>query len=248
MRTASPNNYLRLGVNIDHVATLRNARGVSYPDPIYAAKIAESAGADGITVHLREDRRHIKDEDLFALKALTILPINLEMAAIPAMLDIALQVRPHAVCIVPEKRAEITTEGGLNVLAHKSLLQKMIAPLHLANILVSLFVDPAREQIKCAADLGVDIIELHTGKYCNLDGEAQMLELEKIAQAAEYGDSLGLEIHAGHGLNLSNVENIAAIKLIKELNIGHALISDALFVGLDQAIKNMHKLMQAARI
>ncbi len=241
------NHPIRLGVNIDHVATIRNARGGMHPDLIKAALLAAEAGADGITAHLREDRRHIRDNDILQLMKESKLPLNLEMAATKEMLAIALKTKPNAVCIVPEKRQEVTTEGGLNVLSNKKLLQNYARQLKDAGIRVSLFIDPMKEQIEAAREVGADIVELHTGKYCEEVNIAQAKELKKIHDAAIYATSLGLECHAGHGLTFDTVSSIAHIPEIVELNIGHFLVGEAVFMGLADAIRKMKKLMQAAR-
>ncbi len=230
-------------MNIDHVATLRNARGGVHPCPVQAALLAESAGANGITAHLREDRRHIRDADVENLLASISLPLNLEMAATEEMLGIALQMRPHAVCIVPEKRQEITTEGGLDVVAMQSHLTPMIAALSEAGIRVSLFIAPDLQQIEAARFCGAAVVELHTGRYA--DGIVG--ELAKLQHAATYAATLGLEVHAGHGLNYQNVQPVAAIPEIMELNIGHFLMGEALFAGLPNAIREMRRLMDEAR-
>ncbi|MDM7255132.1 MAG: pyridoxine 5'-phosphate synthase [Paracoccus sp. (in: a-proteobacteria)] len=242
---------LRLGVNIDHVATIRNARGSSWPDPLRAARVAESAGADGITAHLREDRRHIDDADIDALRAGLTLPLNLEMAATPEMQAIALRHRPHAVCIVPEKREERTTEGGLDVAAQQDMLADFIRPLREAGCRVSLFIGHEPEQIEAAARIGAAVVELHTGASCNLDTEGRLAErdreLEALRRGARLAHQLGLEVHAGHGLTYDTVGPIAAIPEIAELNIGHFLISESVFVGLAEAIARMRQRMVAAR-
>jgi pyridoxine 5-phosphate synthase len=238
---------LRLGVNIDHVATLRNARGGAHPDPLRAALIAAEAGAEGITAHLREDRRHIRDEDIVRLKAEIALPLNLEMAATEEMQSIALRVKPHACCIVPEKREERTTEGGLEVVRHFDALRDTAARLKEAGIRVSLFINPAADQIEAAARAGADIVELHTGKYCDEAGAARKEELKAIREAAKHATTLGLECHAGHGLTFDTVGPVAAIPEIVELNIGHFLIGEAVFMGLRESIRHMKKLMQEAR-
>ena len=242
---------LRLGVNIDHVATLRNARGGAYPDPVEAACLAESAGADGITAHLREDRRHIMDADIKRMTHMLSTPLNLEMAATDEMQKIALLHRPHAVCIVPEKREERTTEGGLNILAEKNRIGDFIAPLTAMGARVSLFIAPEREQVEAAADIGAAVVELHTGSYadfcCAGNQAGRDNEYQKLTEMARYGESLGLEIHAGHGLNYDNVALIAAIKEVRELNIGHFLISQAVFMGLRSAIHEMRRLIVQAR-
>lgn len=238
---------LRLGVNIDHVATLRNARGHEHPDPLRAARLAAEAGADGITAHLREDRRHISDHDIARLSSAAVLPLNLEMAATSEMLGIALRCRPHAVCIVPERRAELTTEGGLDVVRGGEFLAQMVAVLSDAGVRVSLFVDPEPAQITVAKRIGAPVIELHTGSYCNARDTARARELERLAAAAAFADALGLECHAGHGLGFDTVGPVAAIKTIVELNIGHFLIGEAIFMGLANAIGRMRMLMDAAR-
>ena len=238
---------LRLGVNIDHVATIRNARGGRHPDPIRAAIMAAAAGADGITAHLREDRRHISDNDIDRLMAEIDLPLNLEMAATEEMLGIALRHKPHACCIVPEKREERTTEGGLDAAAQHNHLAPIIAKLGDAGIRVSLFIEPARVQLAVAKALGAPVVELHTGRYCELEGAAREVELQRLKAAAAYAAELGLECHAGHGLNFETVDAVAAIPGIMELNIGHFLIGEAIFGGLDGAIRRMRSLMDAAR-
>jgi pyridoxine 5-phosphate synthase len=238
---------LRLGVNIDHVATVRNARGGAFPDPARAARLVSRAGADGITIHLREDRRHIRDADLPAIKAATSLPINLEMAATDEMVAIAVDYRPHSVCLVPEKRAEITTEGGLDVCRHQDTLAACVAELHAANILVSLFIEADPAQIKAAKAIAADIVELHTGAYCTHTGAARQQELQRIQRAATLAASLGLVVDAGHGLCFDTVHDIAAIPEITTLNIGHFLIGEAIFVGLDAAVAEMRQRMYSAR-
>ncbi|MEI6486133.1 MAG: pyridoxine 5'-phosphate synthase [Sphingomonadales bacterium] len=240
--------HLRLGVNIDHVATIRNARGGFHPCPKRAAEIAAAAGADGITVHLREDRRHITDSDLEALCGSISLPINLEMAATDEMLRIALAHKPHAACIVPERRAERTTEGGLDAAGQHNSLQPIVARLRDAGIRVSLFIAPDQRQLDAAAMLGAPVVELHTGPYAHAfdDGDAAA-ELERLARATDYGTSLGLEVHAGHGLTYDNVGPVAALPQLAELNIGHFLVGEAVFVGLDAAIRRMRAEMDKAR-
>lgn len=238
---------LRLGVNIDHVATVRNARGAGYPDPVRAALVAAQAGADGITAHLREDRRHITDADIARLSAELAIPLNLEMAATDEMLGIALRHRPHAACIVPEKREERTTEGGLDAAGYFDHLAPMVSALLAANIRVSLFIEPDMRQIDAVLRLGAPVIELHTGRYAELEGSAQAEELRRLTEAAALGARNGLEIHAGHGLTTANVAPIAAIAHVRELNIGHAIIADAIFMGLDQAVLAMRAAMDAAR-
>lgn len=242
---------LRLGVNIDHVATIRNARGGKHPDPVRAAEQAALAGADGITAHLREDRRHIGDADIERLAQEIGLPLNLEMAATDEMLDIALRHKPNACCIVPEKRQEVTTEGGLDVVGGRDALAKIINPIKAAGIRVSLFIDADAAQIETSAVLGADIIELHTGTYCHAhhDGDKAAFEneLAKLKSAAILADGLGLEVHAGHGLCFETVSPIAAMTEVVELNIGHFLIGEAIFTGLDGAIGEMRRLMLEAR-
>ncbi|MDT1064428.1 pyridoxine 5'-phosphate synthase [Paracoccus sp. CPCC 101403] len=242
---------LRLGVNIDHVATIRNARGTPWPDPVRAAELAEAAGADGITAHLREDRRHISDADIDNLMAQLRLPLNLEMAATPEMQAIALRHRPHAVCIVPEKREERTTEGGLDVAGNEAQLAGFIAPLRNAGCRVSLFIGHEPAQIEAAARIGATVVELHTGAYCDFDTEGRVAErdaeLAALRKGAALAASLGLEVHAGHGLTFDTVGPIAAIPEFKELNIGHFLIAESVFIGLDQAIREMRRRMDAAR-
>ncbi len=242
---------LRLGVNIDHVATLRNARGTAYPDPMRAAEVAEAAGADGITAHLREDRRHISDEDIDRLMEGLTLPLNLEMAATDEMQAIALRHKPHAVCIVPEKRQEVTTEGGLEVARVENRLAHFIGPLSEAGIRVSLFIGHEPEQIEAAARIGAAVVELHTGAYCDFhyagEFDKRDAELERLREGARLAHSLGLEVHAGHGLTYETVSPIAAMPEVMELNIGHYLIGEALFMGLDGAIREMRRLMDEAR-
>ncbi len=244
-------NRLRLGVNIDHVATIRNARGGRHPDPVRAAKLAAAAGADGITAHLREDRRHISDEDIDRLVREIDLPLNLEMAATDEMAAIALAHRPHAACLVPEKREERTTEGGIDAAGRLERLKPLVRMLRDIGIRVSLFVEPDRRQLDAALSLGAPVVELHTGAYCEAHarGEAKECErlLELIRQAARYGDERGLEIHAGHGLGFDTVGPVAAIPEIRELNIGHFLVGEAIFSGLDAAIRRMRALMDEAR-
>ncbi|HKY19078.1 MAG TPA: pyridoxine 5'-phosphate synthase [Rhizomicrobium sp.] len=238
---------LRLGVNIDHVATVRNARGGDNPDPVRAAILAASAGADGITAHLREDRRHISDGDIERLtKALTI-PLNLEIAATDEMAAIALKARPHAACIVPEKREERTTEGGIDAAGQHNRLKPIVAALGAARIRVSMFIEPDRRQLEASQSLGAPVVELHTGAYAHASAAERAALLAKIREAAAYGDSIGLEIHAGHGLTYDNVTPIAAIPQIRELNIGHFLMGEAMFVGLETSIRKMRALMDEAR-
>lgn len=238
---------LRLGVNIDHVATIRNARGGAHPDPVRAAKLAAAAGADGITAHLREDRRHISDADIAALAREIALPLNLEMAATETMLAIALHHRPHAACLVPERRQELTTEGGLDVAGAHDRLAPFVARLAQAEIRTSLFIDPDEKQVRVARTIGAPVVELHTGAYCDAAGIARTRELERLRRAAALADELGLECHAGHGLSFETVGAVAAIPTIVELNIGHFLIGEAIFGGLDSAIKRMRALMDQAR-
>lgn len=238
---------LRLGVNIDHVATVRNARGGDNPDPVRAALIAAEAGADGITAHLREDRRHITDGDIDRLTDALAIPLNLEMAATEEMLAIALRHRPHAACIVPERREERTTEGGLDAAGQIDRLAPMCAALTEAGIRVSLFIEPAARQIEAAVRLRVPVVELHTGAYAHLAGEAQATELRRIADAAALAAKNGIEPHAGHGLTFDNVVPIAAIPQLAELNIGHFLVGEAIFIGLAASVTRMRGLMDAAR-
>jgi pyridoxine 5-phosphate synthase len=241
-------NHLRLGVNIDHVATIRNARGGLHPCPLRAAEVAAAAGADGITIHLREDRRHITDDDLIRLSGAISLPINLEMAATDEMLAIALAHKPHAACIVPERRAERTTEGGLDAAGQHNTLQPIVARLQDAGIRVSLFIAPDARQLEAAARLGVPVVELHTGPYAHAETPDEIeAELARLTRAAETGAALGLEMHAGHGLTYDNVLPVAALPQLAELNIGHFLIGEAVFVGLDAAIRRMRGLMDEAR-
>jgi len=241
---------VRLGVNIDHVATIRNARGGAHPDPVKAAVLAAEAGADGITAHLREDRRHIGDKDIARLRAEIALPLNLEMAATQEMLDIALRHKPHAACIVPERREERTTEGGLDAAGGRAHLRPIVRALTEAGVRVSLFIAPEPAQLDAAAELGAPVVELHTGAYCEAwrsDRITAAAELRRLARAAEHGASLGLEIHAGHGISYDTVQPIARLPQMVELNIGHFLIGEAIFVGLAEAIGAMRRLMDAAR-
>ncbi|KQP42863.1 pyridoxine 5'-phosphate synthase [Methylobacterium sp. Leaf104] len=248
---ASRPRRLRLGVNIDHVATVRNARGGSAPDPIRAAREAVAAGADGITAHLREDRRHIRDADMETLARILTVPLNFEMAATDEMIELAIRLKPHAACLVPEKREERTTEGGLDIVGGHDALRPRIARLSEAGIRVSLFVEPDEAVMDAARRLEAPVVELHTGSYCEAvaegDAERTAHELDRIARAAAYGAGIGLEIHAGHGLALDSVGAVAALPEIAELNIGHALIGEAIFVGLPQAIRDMRAAMAAAR-
>ena len=243
----SPKRPLRLGVNIDHVATIRNARGIKHPDPVRAARLAAQAGADGITAHLREDRRHISDDDIRRLSSEIDLPLNLEMAASEEMLAIALRHAPHAACIVPEKRAELTTEGGLDAVGGAGHLARYVRELGRAGIRVSLFIDPEPAQLDAAKALGAPVVELHTGAYCEAEGAARERELRRLVAAAAHAEAIGLECHAGHGLSFETVGAVAAIPTIVELNIGHFLIGEAIFSGLDSAIKRMRSLMDKAR-
>lgn len=242
--TARP---LRLGVNIDHVATIRNARGGAHPDPVRAARLAAAAGADGITAHLREDRRHIADIDIERLAKEIPLPLNLEMAATEEMVAVALRHRPHAACIVPENRQERTTEGGLDVAGQMGRLQPLIARLNDCGIRVSLFIEPDLRQLDAAKAVGAPVIELHTGAYCDHVGAEREAELARIAAAAAHAEAIGLECHAGHGLTFDTVKAIAAIPTMAELNIGHFLIGEAIFVGLEASIRQMRTLMNQAR-
>ncbi len=247
----TPVGRLRLGVNIDHVATVRNARGGQAPDPVRAARLAEAAGADGITAHLREDRRHISDEDIERLMASIERPLNLEMAATEEMQAIALRHRPHAVCIVPERREERTTEGGLEVAADENRLAHFIAPLAEAGSRVSIFIAADKRQIEAAHRIGAPVVELHTGAYCDLHAEGRAAErdaeLARLVEMAAFAHSLGLEVHLGHGLSFETVGPIAGIPEAVELNIGHFLVGEAIFTGLDAAIRRMRALMDQAR-
>ncbi|MDF0595477.1 pyridoxine 5'-phosphate synthase [Psychromarinibacter halotolerans] len=246
-----PLGKLRLGVNIDHVATVRNARGSAYPDPVRAAKLAEEYGADGITAHLREDRRHISDDDIARLADELSVPLNFEMAATPEMQAIALRHRPHAVCLVPEKREERTTEGGLEVAREENRLAHFIAPLADAGCRVSIFIAADRPQIEAAARIGAAVVELHTGAYCDFHAEGRFgerdAELERLREMATLAHGLGLEVHAGHGLTYDTVKPVAALPEVMELNIGHYLIGEAIFLGLGPAITEMRRLMDEAR-
>ena len=239
--------HLRLGVNIDHVATIRNARGGDHPDPVRAAFAAAAAGADGITAHLREDRRHITDADIDRLMARLDIPLNLEMAATEEMLDIALRHQPHAACIVPEKREERTTEGGLDAAGQHNHLAYYVERLRGANIRVSLFIEPDPAQIDAALRLGAPVVEFHTGRYAHAEGEARAAELRRIADAAALAVKNGIEAHAGHGLSFDNVAPIAAIPQLVELNIGHFLVGEAIFSGLEASVRRMRELMDEAR-
>ena len=248
---------IRLGVNIDHIATLRNARGGRHPDPVRAAKLAERAGADGITAHLREDRRHIVDRDIERLSAELSVPLNLEMAATDEMLAVAKRHAPHACCLVPERRAEVTTEGGLDVAGQRGTLERFVRQLGQAGARVSLFIDPERTQLEAAAAVGAPMVELHTGAYCDafLDAaaegrapdDASRRELDRIVEGARLAGELGLECHAGHGLTFDTVKPVAVLPQVVELNIGHFLVGEAAFIGLDAAIRRMRELMDEAR-
>lgn len=238
---------IHLGVNIDHVATLRQARGATYPDPLYAALIAEQSGADSITLHLREDRRHIQDRDVHVFKSALQTRMNLEMANTPEMLRLACDIKPQDVCLVPEKRNEVTTEGGLDVIGQRAAITEACKRLKDAGIRVSLFIGPDRKQIEAALQVGAPVIELHTGAYAEHSGEAQAQELAKIIDSARHAASLGLIVNAGHGLHYRNVQSIAAIPEIVELNIGHAIVARAVFDGFAEAVREMKRLMLAAR-
>ena len=243
----SASTGIALGVNIDHVATLRQARRIDYPDPVHAALLAEQSGADSITLHLREDRRHIQDRDVSLLRRLLQTRMNLEMAVTAEMIRIAGEVRPQDCCLVPESREEVTTEGGLDVRTQEARIEDACRALAAAGVRVSLFIDPDPVQIEAARRVGAPVIELHTGTYANASGAARAEELERVRAAASLGASLGLVVNAGHGLNYHNVEPIAAIREIVELNIGHAIIGRAIFDGLPKAIRDMKDLMRAAR-
>ena len=235
-----------LGVNIDHVATVRQARGTDYPSVIEAAELAERAGADSITVHLREDRRHIQDEDVRRLCANTTTRVNLEMAVTPEMLAIALERKPADVCLVPEKREELTTEGGLDVISSLSQVREAVARLGESGIRTSLFIDPDKDQLDAAREVGAPVVELHTGTYADAMGEEQQRELERLRDASVYGHGMGLQINAGHGLHLGNVQDVARLPHMTELNIGHSIISRAIFVGLEAAVREMREIIRAA--
>jgi pyridoxine 5-phosphate synthase len=238
---------IRLGVNVDHVATVRQARRAEVPDPVAAALLAEKAGADGITVHLREDRRHVQERDVERLREQAATKINLEMAVTPAMVAYAEKIRPHDACFVPEKREELTTEGGLDVVAHKIKVRDAVKKLQDRGIQVSLFIDPAQTQIETAKEVGADAIEIHTGAYCNVAMATRQRELAAIADAAALARRLGLEVHAGHGLDYGNVLPIAKIPEIVELNIGHSIIARAVIVGIEQAVREMKELLNRVR-
>jgi len=243
--------YLRLGVNIDHVATVRNARGGTHPDPVRAAQLASDAGADSITAHLREDRRHIRDEDMYRLKAEIDLPLNFEMAATAEMLKLVTEIKPYACCLVPENRNERTTEGGLDVAGQHNFLVPFVDELQMVGTRVSLFIDPDKRQVDSAHSTGAPVIELHTGAYYEAclatDPKRIQHEFDLLKDAAIYADSIGLEVHAGHGLTFHNVQPIAGIDILKELNIGHFLVGESVFMGLSEAIKEMKRLMSDAR-
>jgi pyridoxine 5-phosphate synthase len=241
------NRFIALGINIDHVATLRQARRARYPDPVHAALAAEMAGADLITLHLREDRRHIQIQDVRALKDVIKTRMNLEMAVTDEMLDLARHVRPPDCCLVPEKRQEITTEGGLDAASQVQRLKEAVSILVVAGIRVALFIDPDPQQIEAAVQIGAPVVELHTGAYADSTGSQQATELQRLVAGAKLASSLGLEVHAGHGLNYHNVQPVAAIPDIVELNIGHAIIARAVFDGIGPAVRDMRALMLAAR-
>ena len=247
MNEAAKAPRLRLGVNIDHVATIRNARDGAHPDPVRAAQIVAAVGGDGITAHLREDRRHIRDADIERIMAATNLPLNLEMAATEEMLEIALRHKPHAACIVPERREERTTEGGLDAAGQHNHLAPIVTRLTDANIRVSLFIEPEARQIEAAIRLRAPIVEFHTGKYAHSEGAEREVELRRIADAAALAAKNGIEPHAGHGLTFDNVQPIAAIPQFAELNIGHYLIGEAIFIGLEESVRKMRALMDLAR-
>ncbi len=238
---------LRLGVNIDHVATIRNARGGDHPDPVRAAEIVAAVGGDGITAHLREDRRHIRDDDLARIQLATDLPLNLEMAATDEMLEIALRHNPHAACIVPERREERTTEGGLDAAGQHNRIAPIVSRLADAGIRVSLFIAPEERQLEAAMRLGAPVVEFHTGEYAHAEGEARAVELRRLSDMAALAVKNGIEPHAGHGLTYENVQAVAAIPHFAELNIGHYLVGEAVFVGLEAAVQRMRDLMDAAR-
>lgn len=238
---------IKLGVNIDHVATLRQARGTRYPDPVQAALEAQQAGADGITLHLREDRRHIQERDVRVLRKVLQVPMNLELAAVPEMIDFALEVAPENCCLVPERREELTTEGGLDVAAMSSELKSVCARLREAGVHLSLFIDPDPAQLEAAVAAGAPVIEIHTGRYADAASTAERrAELERVRRAVEHGRRLGLQVNAGHGLNYHNVQAIAAIPDIEELNIGHAIVARAVFSGMAEAVREMKRLMREA--
>lgn len=239
--------YPRLGVNVDHVATVRNARGIDHPDPVRAARLAVEAGADGITAHLREDRRHIRDDDVARLSAELDAPLNLEMAATDEMVAVAVKFRPHAACLVPERREELTTEGGLDAAGSRDRLEAVVPRLREAGCRVSLFVDPDERQLDAAVAVGAPVVELHTGAYCEAAGRGRQAELRRLKDAAAHAARIGLECHAGHGLGFETVAAVAAIPTVVEFNIGHFLMGEAMFVGLERAIRHMRALMDGAR-
>ena len=239
--------YPRLGVNVDHVATVRNARGIDHPDPVRAARLAVEAGADGITAHLREDRRHIRDDDIARLSEELDAPLNLEMAATDEMVAIAVKFRPHAACLVPERREELTTEGGLDAAGSRDRLEAVVPRLREAGCRVSLFVDPDERQLDAAVAVGAPVVELHTGAYCEAEGPGRQAELRRLKDAAAHAARVGLECHAGHGLGFETVGAVAAIPTVVEFNIGHFLMGEAMFVGLEKAIRHMRALMDGAR-
>lgn len=236
---------LRLGVNIDHVATLRQARGTDYPCPLEAGLLCEKAGAQGITIHLREDRRHIQDADVYALRKAITLPLNLEMACSDEILPIALEVRPAEVCLVPERREEVTTEGGLDVVGQSSVVSAFVHELSAAGIEVSLFVAPSRRQLDASVAAGAKVVELHTGTFANATGEAARAELERLIRGAEHAHELGLKVNAGHGIHMQNIAEILRIPHLDTLNIGHSIVSRALFIGMEQAVREMAEAMSA---
>lgn len=245
MRRKTP---IQLGVNVDHVATLRQARLTPYPDPLHAAFLAEQAGADGITAHLREDRRHIQDRDIELLAERLKTRLNLEMAVTDEMVEIACRIRPGACCLVPERREELTTEGGLDVVGHFDRIERAFQKLKASGIEVSLFIDPVKAQIEAAKAIGVPVVELHTGAYAEAKGEAQRERLEELKQAAAYASGLGLQVNAGHGLNYHNVAEVARIPEIVEFNIGHAIICHALYVGFPEAVRQMKEILIRSRL
>ena len=240
-------NSIHLGVNVDHVATIRQARGTTYPDPVYAALIAEQSGADSITIHLREDRRHIQERDVRIMRETLQTRMNLEMACTEFMVDFALQIKPQDCCLVPEKRAELTTEGGLDVLGNVAQIKQACERLASSGVRVSIFIDPDKKQLDAVARIGAPVVELHTGAYADAQGAAQARELSRLLDAAQHAASLGLIVNAGHGLHYKNVQAIAAIPQINELNIGHAIVAQALFTGMTDAVREMKRLMLQAR-
>jgi pyridoxine 5-phosphate synthase len=235
---------LKLGVNVDHVATLRQARGTDYPSPVEAARCCANAGADGITIHLREDRRHIQDYDVRDMRSWGGLPLNLEMANVPEIVEIALNVHPDEVCLVPERRQELTTEGGLDAAGQREELREPIARMAEAGIAVSLFIAADEDQIRAAKDLGAPVIELHTGTYCDAPTEQQAAELERLVAGAKLAHSLGIQVNAGHGINLDNIQGILEIPWLDTLNIGHSIVARAVYVGMEQAVREMQQAMQ----